>query len=83
MGTHLIKVIYDGKHLYYKEKRLKFEGQAPFSILANMLEIANNAHHKNRYINVSIIPYSIKCLNDGYHISWNDILSFGLGDEVK
>lgn len=83
MGTRLIKIVYDGEHLYYKEKRLKFEGQAQFSVLANMLEMANTAHHKNKYINLSIIPYSIKCLDDGYHLSWGDILSFGLGDEVK
>lgn len=83
MGARLIKIIYDGEHLYYKEKRLKFEGQAQFSVLANMLEIANAANHKSRYINLSVIPYSIKCLDDGYHLSWNDILSFGLGDEVK
>lgn len=78
----MIKIIFDGSRLMYKEIHLRFDGTAALSILCNLLEIANKAHHQNRYINVGLAPHSIKMLGDGWHLNWSDVDSFGLGEVI-
>lgn len=78
----MIKIIFDGSRLMYKGIHLRFDGTAALSILCNLLEIANKAHHQNRYINIGLAPHSIKMLCDGWHLSWSDVESFGLGEVI-
>lgn len=78
----MIKISFNGSRIMYKGIHLRFDGTATLAILSNLLEIANKANHQNRYINVEVVPHSIKMMSDGWHLNWNDIESFGLGEVI-
>ena len=69
--------------LYYNDKRIKLTGQPSLTMIANLIEAANNAEHQNRYLVMEVAHNSFKKGKESYELNWWDIESYRLGDKIE